>query len=242
MNYVENSDALSSRILSSQRGDQWNDVERHYRELQPAVESRGELIMHSDHELSSLDIVIRRSAFDDSATADYLVHIPSPAFASMEEGILYRAFSDLLNLDTETEWMHDGFKVKEERVITEHGGSSFVWSIVLDAASFVPEAVLSFGVYKTLEQLVARLGTREQPHLDRDTALQRATWAIVLANESLTRASLSNPIAEEHDASRRIWLFRFRPGDGNEYTATIEPISGLPNVTRVTKSSVPDSG
>jgi hypothetical protein len=192
--------------------------------------------LDDDYRYQPLRVVISRSLRVEGP-ADLTYLIVSPPFAEYEEGALYEAFLGLLGHDTETPWAHDGYRLEEKRASTEWGASGFVWSILLEVGAHVPDAVIGYGLGRTLDSLVARLRLRrELPSLDRAEALRRAQYTLVLNTPDLRKADLLEPYTEEEDRQARQWSFTFRPGNGNEYVVIVGTVGGVPGVTCVKRA------
>ena len=182
--------------------------------------------------------IIRHGSGDD---LDEFYWITPPDSDEFDPDAVADEFYALFSHDTETDWMHDGFTIRETRSRYEHGASGATWHLLIDAANTVPKEVLGFGLAIALENLRRRFGMRDPGPIDRDRALNSARWAITRANKDLSLGSLGEPVAEGADARKSYWTFTFRPGDGMEYAAEVGWNSSLPSAVHVERRALDPS-
>jgi hypothetical protein len=180
--------------------------------------------------------IIRRDRGHQDAEELYV--LSEPPFERLDADAVWEEFEGLFEHDQETPWMHDGFTIDEHKRRVEWGASGYGWELVVEAGKVVPEAVIAYGLTKVLDRLADRLGVRDIPPLDRDGALNKARWAILLGTPSLKSDELGAPVSEEHDTERQRWIFKYRPANGYEYTVEVGWHGKVPGVVRWGKTEL----
>lgn len=187
---------------------------------------------------SELTIKISRGSGEPGGGLEEIYLISEPPFETFDAGAIWEELSELLRHSREMDWV-GGYTIDEHRRIDEGpGASGWWWELVLNASYTIPTGVVAYGAKVTFNRLADRLGVREVPALERDEAIGKAQWSLLISTPSLEHSSLGDPVSEEYDFENKRWTFKFRPNNGYDYTVVIGWHKKVPGVVRVLREKI----